>query len=184
MDVWVVKFVDNDSRTCDIFKTKDSAYQFAYKKAYYLHLKQQIEKNNDRNHPINHETYINEYIKNKEKITVVSKKLYQSADYGYGDLYSSVEIKDNESNVCINNFKFHLCFAYPEKYEKLSDCVNGCCQIIKWTHKIEYNFEPFISYEEYYAGTGYFDYGDDSFVNIIQDTIDFDSDESMLTINI
>ena len=75
MQVWIVKYKYNGDYSCHLYKTKEMAYEFAYKKAYHMHLKKQIEENNDRYHEINHETYISEYIENKEKYKTIGAEM-------------------------------------------------------------------------------------------------------------
>lgn len=154
--VYVVKY--KDFHECEFeyyFVDQKKAYKFAYFKAYLNFLRKQLKSNGDFDHEINDDEYLQEYIDNHENITIVSKNWFQSKDEGFGDIYSSFDIIDNNTpqNSCINYLrkqkKLIICFGMPEKYIVINNCVNNCCHTIKWFHKYEYNFKSFILYEEF-----------------------------------
>jgi hypothetical protein len=154
--VYIVKYKDfSGYDSVYYFIDQKNARKFAYLKAHMEFLRKQLVSNGDTIHDINDDKYLQEYIDNQEHITIVSKNFFQSKDEGFGDIYSSFDIIDNNTsqNTCIEDLKKQrkliMCFGMPEKYTVLNDCVGGCCHTIKWIHKYEYNFESFISYEEF-----------------------------------
>lgn len=154
--VYIVKYKDfSGYDSVYYFIDQKKARKFTYLKAHLEFLRKQLISNGDGFHEINNEMYLQEYIDNQSHITIVSKNWFQSKDEGFGDIYSSFDIIDNNisQNTCISELKKQkkliMCFGMPEKYTVLNDCVNGCCHTIKWIHKHEYKFESFISYEEF-----------------------------------
>ena len=155
--IYFVKYSDyNSNEEICYFIDKTNARKFAYKKSHMAFIKKQISDNGDEYHEINDDYWLEEYIDNQEHITIVAKKWFQSKDVGFGDIYSSFDITNNNNisqNTCINdlekNKKKIICFGMPEKYSIIKECICGCCHIIKWKYHIEYNFIPFVSYDEF-----------------------------------
>ena len=106
--VYIVKYKDfSGYDSVYYFIDQKNARKFAYLKAHMEFLRKQLVSNGDTLYNINDDKYLQEYIDNQEHITIVSKNCFQSKDEGFGDIYSSFDIIDNNTsqNTCISNLK-------------------------------------------------------------------------------
>jgi hypothetical protein len=182
--IYTVKYKNAcDDETIYYFINLTNAKKFAYEKSHLEFLRNQLRTNGDYNNDINDEIYLQEYIDNQEHITIVSKKIYQSKDEGFGELYSSFDITNcdvSNYNKCINDLRIEkprkpiICFGMPEKYSILNNCVNGCCQTIKWMYSYEYKFNNFLSYDNFDGS--YIDMENDIYVILGQKYISYLND--------